>query len=149
MPAQQFHRTGTFTLPCSADSAFPLFSPEGERLWIKTWDPQPIYPDTIEFRRETVFREGEEFHDSLWTILDADLVAHRAEYVRHEANSHAAHIIVKIDATPQGCQVSVSYILTVFGPKADKLAEAFSESAYAEKMRNWQGWITEYLSSRR
>jgi hypothetical protein len=29
--AQQVIRTGGFDLPCDADTAFPLFSPEGER----------------------------------------------------------------------------------------------------------------------
>jgi hypothetical protein len=148
MPAQQLHRTGSFSLPCSPDQAFPLFSPEGERLWIKTWNPEPIFPNTIEFRRDTVFREGKEFHDSLWTILDADPIAHRAEYVRHEPNSHAAHIIVKIDPANEGCQVTVTYIFTAFGPDAAELLTNFSESAYAEKMRNWQRWLTEYLARR-
>jgi hypothetical protein len=147
MPAQQITRTGSFTLSCSTDRAFPLFSPEGERLWIKTWNPQPIYPDTIEFRRDTVFREGDEFQESLWSILDADPHAHRAEYVRHAPNSHAAHIIVKIDPASPGCQVTVTYTLTVFGPNADELLAKFSDSAYAERMRNWQRQLTEYLAN--
>ena len=63
--AQQVTRTGCFTLPCSPDRAFPLFSPEGERLWIKTWNPQPVYPSTTEFRRDTVFREGEAYDEAL------------------------------------------------------------------------------------
>jgi hypothetical protein len=152
MPAQQLHRTGSFTLPCSAAQAFPLFSPEGERLWIKNWNPQPIFPNTIEFRRDTVFREDTEFHDSLWTILDADPIAHRAEYVRHAPNSHAAHIIVKLDpVTPDAietaCRVTVTYIFTPFGPNADELAASFSESAYTKKMLAWQRQLTTYLSS--
>ena len=149
MPAQQITRTGSFALPCSVDVAFPLFSPEGERLWIKTWNPQPIYPDTIEFRRDTVFREGEANHESLWTILDADPIAHRAEYVRHAQNSHAAHIIVKVDPARDGCQVIVTYILTAFGPHTAELAASFSESAYAEKMRNWKCQLIDYFSRRR
>ena len=147
MPAQQLHRTGSFDLPCSPDQAFPLFSPEGERLWIKTWDPKPIYPDTIEFCRDTVFREGEANDDALWTILDADPVARRAEYVRHAANSHAAHITVKIDPASTGSQVTVTYTLTVFGPNAAELLANFSESGYVEKMRNWHSQITAYLET--
>lgn len=149
--AQQITRTGSFALPCSADSAFPLFSPEGERLWINKWNPQPIYPQnaaaTIEFRRDSVFREGEANDESLWTILDADVTNHRAEYVRHAANSHAAHITVKIDPASEGSRVTVTYVLTVFGPNAANLATSFSEPAYAEKMRSWQRQLTEYLRS--
>jgi hypothetical protein len=144
--AQQVTRIGRFTLPCSPDTAFPLFSPEGERLWIKTWNPQPVYPATVEFRRDTVFREAEAYGDALWTIVDASFTTHRAEYVRHAAKSHAAHIIVQVDACAEGCQVTVTYILTAFGRGANQMLSGFSENAYAEKMRNWQRQITSYLA---
>jgi hypothetical protein len=36
--AQQVIRTGGFDLPCDADTAFPLFSPEGEREWASGWN---------------------------------------------------------------------------------------------------------------
>lgn len=94
---QQVKREGGFELSCSADLAFPLFSPEGERLWIKDWNPTPIFPDTIEFRRDTVFRQGVGDGDAIWTIVDADWKSHRAEYVRVAPASHAAHIVVKVD----------------------------------------------------
>lgn len=35
--ARQVRRSGSFELPCSTDTAFPLFSPEGERAWVKDW----------------------------------------------------------------------------------------------------------------
>jgi hypothetical protein len=53
--AQQVSRTGSFDLPYAADALFPLFSPEGEREWIKDWNPRPVFPDSIAFRRDTVF----------------------------------------------------------------------------------------------
>jgi hypothetical protein len=144
--ALQVTRIGCFTLPCSPDQAFPLFSPEGEHLWIKTWNPQPVYPSTIEFRRDTVFREAEAYGEALWTILDADFITHRAEYVRHAPGSHAAHIVVKLDPAPEGCQVTIRYILTAFGSRGNEMLASFSEAAYAEKMHNWQHWIADYLA---
>jgi hypothetical protein len=144
--ANQVSRTGSFDLPCSADTAFPLFSPEGERDWVKDWDPRPIFPDRIEFRRDTVFREGDGDEEAVWTILDADLQTHRAEYVRLAPASHSAHIVVTIEPLgPERSHVVVSYTVTAFGEHAPALLEAFSESAYAQKMRNWQRQITEYL----
>jgi hypothetical protein len=144
--AQQLRRIGTFDLDCSADIAFPLFSPEGERLWIKTWNPRPIFPDSIVFQPETVFRQGEGKEEAVWTIVDVDWRTHRAEYVRVAPASHAAHVVVALEARSQKhCRVNVSYSLTAFGEDAASLLDSFSESPFAEKMRTWRRWISEYL----
>lgn len=146
-PARQVSRTGAFDLPCDAETAFPLFSPEGERRWIKEWDPRPCYPGTVAFARDTVFREGEGEHEAVWTIVDADWQAFRAEYVR-VAPSHSAHITVRIEPLgPDRSQVTVSYTVTTFAQHAT-LLEAFSETAYAAKMQNWQTQLREFLIHR-
>jgi hypothetical protein len=144
--ARQITRTGSFDLPCSSDTAFPLFSPEGERLWIKEWNPRPVFPDHIEFHRDTVFREGDGDGEGIWMILDADWQSHRAEYVRLAPVSHSARIVVKIeDIGPNRCRVTVSYTVTAFGEHAAAVLEAFSEGAYAAKMQSWQQRIATYL----
>jgi hypothetical protein len=144
--AQQVNCTGSFELPCSADAAFPLFSPEGERAWVKEWDPRPLFPETIEFRSETVFRQGEGIEQAFWTIVDVDWTTHRAEYVRVAPQSHAAHIVVKVEpVTVQRCRVDVRFTVTAFAEHGHSLLESFSESAYDTKMRNWEKQITEHL----
>jgi len=148
--AQQVSRTGSFDLPCNADTAFPLFSPEGERDWVKEWDPRPVFPDTIEFTRDTVFREGRPGEEAVWTIVDADWQTHRAEYVRLAPNSHTARIVVKIELLgAERSRVVVSYTVTAFGQNAASLVTAFSEEAYAAKMRDWQQQISAYLENRK
>lgn len=148
--AQQVSRTGAFDLPCNADSAFPLFSPEGEREWVKGWAPTPVFPDRIEFRRDTVFREGPPDDEAVWTIVDADRKTHRAEYVRVASHSHVGRVVVKIE--PLGAErsrVAVTYTITAFGQHPARLIEAFSEKAYAAKMRHWQEQISAYLENRK
>ena len=146
--ARQVCRVGSFELPCSAAAAFPLFSPECERAWVKGWNPRPLFPDTIEFRRDTVFREGEGAGEAIWTIVDVDERALRAEYVRVAPASHTAHIVVKVEAVDTNrSHVTVSYTVTAFGDHAAALLEAFSEEAYAAKMRNWRRNISAYLET--
>ena len=145
---QQVVRNGGFDIECDADTGFPLFSPEGEREWIKTWNPQPVFPEKIVFQRDTVFREGEQ--EAIWTILDVDWQKHLAEYVRVAPGSHTAHIIVQVDpSTPEHCKVAVGYTVTAFGERASSLLEAFSEEAFTTKMRNWQHQISESLKLRK
>lgn len=146
--AQQVSRKGSFDLPCSPETAFPLFSPEGERTWVKGWNPRPVFPDTVEFQSDTVFHEGHEGEDALWTIVDVDPSAHRAEYVRFAPASYAAHIVVNVEPAGTGrSRVVVGYVVTTFGQDASSLLQAFSEGAYAERMRNWQSQIMQYLQS--
>lgn len=147
--AQQVHRRGEFDLDCGADIAFPLFSPEGEREWIKEWNPRPVFPEEIEFRSDTVFRQGEDVEEAVWTIIGVDWRTHRAEYVRAAAASHAAHIVVKVDAlAPARCRVAVDYKVTAWGEHAPALLNAFSASAYETKMKKWQRMIGECLKQR-
>lgn len=147
--AQQVTREGAFDLNCDADKAFPLFSPEGEREWIKEWDPRAVFPETVEFRRDTVFRQGRGDEEAVWTIVEVDWKTHRAEYVRAAALSHAAHIVVKVDPTgTRSCHVTVGYSVTAWGEQGENLLDSFSETAYAAKMRNWQRQIQEYLEKK-
>ena len=144
--AQQVSRTGSFELPCAADTAFPLFSPEGERDWVKGWDPTPVFPERIEFTRDTVFREGSASEEAVWTIVDADWQTHRAEYVRLAPHSHTARIVVKVESLAgERSRVVVNYTVTAFGEDAASILAAFSEQAYAAKMRDWQKQIVAYL----
>jgi hypothetical protein len=148
--SQQVRRTGSFELPCAADAAFPLFSPDGERDWVKGWTPVPLFPEKIEFVPDTVFREGSGSEEAVWTILDADWKTHRAEYVRLAALSHAARIVVKVEALESArCRVVVSYTVTAFGERGEDYLAAFSEGAYAEKMLDWQKQIIAHLASRK
>jgi hypothetical protein len=148
--ALQVSRTGGFDLPCSAAVAFSLFSPEGERDWAKGWSPRPVFPDSIAFSRDTVFREGEGDDEAVWTILDVDWKTHRVEYVRLAPASHTAHIVVHIETVaPEHSRVTVSYTVTAFGEHAANLIEAFSEAAYSAKMRDWQRQISACLENPR
>jgi hypothetical protein len=148
-PVRQVHRTGAFDLDCDADTAFPLFSPEGEREWVSVWDPEPVFPDQITFARDTVFREGKGADQALWTIVDVDWQIHRAEYVRLAPASHSGHIIVEVESTgPSRCRVVVSYVITVLGEGHARLLDAFSEAAYAAKMQEWSCRISNLLARR-
>jgi hypothetical protein len=124
-------------------------APAGEREWVSDWDPKPVFPDQIEFARDTVFREGQGIHEALWTIVDVDWQIHRAEYVRLAPASHSAHIIVEIESAQSGrCQVVVSYVVTTFGHNPPGLLHAFSETAYAARMHEWKQRITACLANR-
>jgi hypothetical protein len=146
---QQVIRSGGFDLPCDADTAFPLFSPEGEREWVPGWNPMAIYPETIAFTKDTVFRMGQGPEESIWTIVEADWQSHRAEYVRVAPGSHTARISVSVAPVgPNRSYVAVNYAVTTFGQHASTVLDDFSESTYAQRMRDWQQQISKCLEIR-
>lgn len=145
--AQQVHRTGNFDLDCDADTAFPFFSPEGEREWVSGWDPKSVFPAQVAFERDTVFREGTP--EAVWIIVDVNWRTHRAEYVRFAPESHNAHVVVQVESSErERSHVTVSYTVTAFGRDQAALLESFSETAYAAKMRDWKNRIDACLLSR-
>lgn len=147
--ATQIHRSGGFELECNVDVAFPLFSPEGEREWVKGWDPEAVFPKTIAFARDTVFRTGEGNDAAVWTILDVDGEAHRAEYLRTATGSHTARILVQVESVgSERSRVTVDYVVTAFGNEADRILDSFSEEAYAARMRDWRERIESCLKTR-
>jgi hypothetical protein len=146
---EQICRVGEFDLDCEPDTAFPLFSPEGERDWVSDWDPKPVFPEQITFERDTVFHQGVGAEEALWIILDVDWRAHRAEYVRVLPRSHSARIVVAVKSADSGrSHVTVSYTVTAFGHDQTQLLEAFSEDAYAAKMLDWRQRISFRLANR-
>src|SRR5215469_15435452 len=111
---------GSFDLETSADRALQFFTPEGERAWVKDWNPKPVYPPQagVAFRRNAVFRVGQGEERSLWTILEADEQKHTAEYVYVVEGERLSR--VRVEITPldaQHCRVRVRYVHTATSEK--------------------------------
>jgi hypothetical protein len=57
---------GSLDLEASADRALQFFTPEGERAWVKDWNPEPVYPPQagVAFQTNAVFRVDEDTEDA-------------------------------------------------------------------------------------
>jgi len=139
--SEQVVREGSFELEMSADKALQLFTPEGERAWVKGWDPKPVYPAQagVAFQRDAVFRADEGTERSLWTIVEADLRARVAEYVYVVEGERVSRVRVEIQ--PLGvkqCRVRVHYVHTATSEKGLQFVASVTEDVFAQKMRDWQ-----------
>ena len=138
-------REGSFELDISADKALPFFTPEGERAWVKGWNPKPVYPPqaTVAFETNAVFRVDEDEERSLWTIFEADFAKHVAEYVYVVEGQRVSRVRVKIE--PLGahkCRVHVYYVHTATSEKGLQFVASVTEEAFAQKMRDWQRMVS-------
>jgi len=141
----QVVREGSFELDTTADKALQFFTPEGERAWVKGWNPEPLYPPQagVAFQRNSVFRVDHEGERSLWTIVEADLGRHIAEYIYVVEGERLSRVRVKTEPLGERrCRVNVRYVHTATSEKGRQFAASMTEQAFAQKMRDWQRMVS-------
>lgn len=141
---EQVIREGSFELEINADKALQFFTPEGERAWVKGWNPKPVYPPQadVAFQRNAVFRLDEGSERSLWTILEADLQGHAAEYVYVVEGERLSRVRVEIESLGVAqCRVRVRYVHTAISEKGLEFIASVTGDAFAQKMQDWQRMI--------
>jgi hypothetical protein len=143
--AEQLVREGSFDLDTSADRALQFFTPEGERAWVKGWDPKPLYPPEagVVFKANSVFRVDKDEERSLWIIVEADLKDHIAEYVYVVEGERLSRVRVQIQPLgKERCRVRVHYVHTATSEKGLHFLASVTEESYAQKMRDWQSMVS-------
>lgn len=141
----QVIRDGSFELNTNADQALPFFTPEGERAWVNGWDPKPVYPEQkgVAFQANAVFRLNADGDQSIWTILEANLNEHVAEYVYVVEGERLSRVRVQIESlTGSRCRVRVRYVHTAISEKGLHFIATVTEAAYTQKMRDWQRMVS-------
>lgn len=142
---EQAAREGSFELDTSADKALLFFTPEGERAWVKGWDPKPIYPPQagVAFKANAVFRIDQDGERSLWTIVEADLEKQIAEYIYVVEGERLSRVRVQIQPlSGERCRVRVRYVHTATSERGLHFVASVTEKSYAQKMRDWQRMIS-------
>jgi hypothetical protein len=143
--SEQVVREGSFELATNADRAFEFFTPEGERAWVKGWHPKPLYPPEagVVFKTNSVFRVDHEGERSLWTIVEADLQEHIAEYVYVIEGERVSRVRVQVEPlSGERCRVRVRYVHTAISEKGLRFVASVTEESYAQKMRDWQRMVS-------
>jgi hypothetical protein len=139
--ARRVEQHGSFELAISAETAFPLFSAEGERLWVPDWNPTPVFPtdDVVRWQTDavwTIIREGELL---TWWTIEVDRVNLNASYV-HFSTGRAVRVNVHVEPVgASACRVHVGYIITATSPEAERyVLEACS---IKDRMAQWKSLI--------
>jgi hypothetical protein len=133
------------TLPLSADEAFPLFTPEGERHWISEWNPRYFYPSNGETLVGMVFTTGQDQEFTHWTLVDFDLNTNTIRYSRVTSGSRSGLVAVQCDpVTDRECRVVVRYVLTGLSEAGNATITIFVDG-FAAMIDDWRDKIISYL----
>ena len=139
--AAQIIREGSFELDTTPDKALPFFTPEGERAWVEGWNPKPVYPaeKAVAFQANAVFRLDDREEHAIWTILEANLEQHIAEYVYVVEGERLSRVRVHIEPLAGSrCRVHVRYVHTTISEKGLHFTASVTEEAFAHKMADWR-----------
>jgi hypothetical protein len=142
--------SGGLRIAAPVEETFPLFSPEGEKLWVPGWAPELLHPPHCEWERGLIFRTQEERGEAVWVVTGLDRPRHEVEYYRVEPGRWVARVRVRCQATgSEQTDVAVTYTFVGLSEAGNQDIAAMSKAAYEQKMSRWQAWISTYLSSSR
>lgn len=129
---------------------FPLFSPEGEKLWVLGWDYDNVM-GTTELSEDYVFLTKAHDHaatDAIWLTKQYRPHDGLVEFYKVEPGDKIG--VVTVECTAQGAdntRVTVTYKYIALSPSGERFLAEFTESAYAAFIGEWQTLLERYFAS--
>jgi len=141
-------RTKAFQMNFPAARLFPLFSPEGEKLWVPGWDYENVIGKTA-LSEDYVFLTKTHDHgttDAIWIVKKYDLESHFVQFYKIEPGDKIGIITVKCTETdPSKTNVQVTYEYLALSKSGEEFIAGFSESVYEEFIGEWQRLLSDYF----
>jgi Polyketide cyclase / dehydrase and lipid transport len=138
-------RSATIHLHAPPGRIFPLFTPEGERLWVPGWSPRYLWPADGAAQVGMTFLTEHEGRESTWIVADFD-AGRRAVYTRVTAGLSAVRIEVRCEPDGDGTAATIRYDYVGLTPDGNASIEQMTEARYAEWMDEWEREINAYRS---
>lgn len=141
-------RSHAIVLALPPAEAFALFTPEGEKRWIREWEPRYLHPASGEARAGMVFTTGAGDELTIWSLVDYDPRALRSRYARVTPASRFGFVEVACDPEAAGTRVTVAYAFTALTPAGEAFLEGFGEDAFRAMIEGWKDLIEAWLRRR-
>lgn len=143
--------TAGFQINQPIDILFPLFSAEGEKLWVPGWDYDKIMAGT-DLHEDYIFVTKTHDHastDAIWLAKKYKPETHFVQFYKVEPEDKVGIITVqcsKISASQT--QVEVSYEYIGLSKKGAAFIEDFSADEYQAFIAEWHRLLVKYFESR-
>lgn len=140
--------TTTFELAVSIDKLFPLFSPEGEKLWVPGWDYKNVM-GTTELSEDYVFLTRSHDHaetDAVWVVKKYVPLDRLVEFYRIEPEQKVG--LIRVSCSPVSAQqtaVEVTYRYTALSDEGERFIANFDEKAYGDFIAEWKTLLSRYF----
>jgi hypothetical protein len=141
-----------FLLERDIASVFPLFSPEGEKLWAPGWDYTNLL-GSKELQRDDVFLTDSHDHKStqaIWIVADYDPVKHHVSYYKVEPGEKVGKVVVEcFEQTDKSTLVKVTYKYIGLSDSGNQFVAGFTKEAYREFIGEWRSLLLHYFEKAR
>ena len=142
--------TAGFQIYQPIDILFPLFSAEGEKLWVPSWDYENImgYSDLHE---DYIFLTKNHDHastDAIWLVKKYKPESHFVQFYKVEPEDKVGIITVQCTKMNESLtQVDVSYEYIGLSKKGDQFIENFTSTEYEAFIAEWNSLFVSYFES--
>ncbi len=140
--------TADFQISQSIKTLFPLFSAEGEKLWVPGWDYENVMGSN-DLHEDYIFLTKNHDHastDAIWLTKQYRPESHFVQFYKVEPEDKVGIITVqctKIDDSQT--QVEVSYEYIGLSKKGDDFIKRFTSSEYKGFISEWKSLLVIYF----
>ena len=145
-PPNRIAHTYTQHLIAEPARVFPLLCPVREADWIEGWNPLQVFSHSGVAEADCVFVTAAEPADAIWYVTRHEPDAGVVEMLKITPGVTACRLRIRLHATADGCDASVTYLHTSLGtPQGDAFVAGFTAAHYEQFMRDWEARLNHYL----
>jgi hypothetical protein len=143
--------TASFLIPQPVERLFPLFTPEGEKLWAPGWDYENLI-GTTDLSEDYVFLTAAHDHASyqaIWLVKRYRPEEGLVEYYRVEPEDKVG--VVTVRCCPEddgGTHVEVTYKYIPLSERGQAFISSYSQQAHEEFIAGWQTQLESYFEQK-
>ncbi len=138
----------TFRINQRIKTVFPLFSAEGERLWVPGWDYVNVMGSS-DLHEDYIFVTKSHDHattDAIWIVKRYDPEHYLVQFYRIEPEDKVGIISVRcIQIDEDLTEVEVTYQYVGLGRKGNEFIEGFTLEQYREFIGEWKRLLVSYF----
>ncbi|MBM4348930.1 MAG: hypothetical protein FJ106_03480 [Deltaproteobacteria bacterium] len=146
--SQVVFQSKEFLLERDIATVFPLFTPEGEKLWAPGWTYTNLIGST-ELKPDDVFltdTHDHKFSQAIWIVSDYDASKHYVSYYKIEPEQKVGKITVQcFEKTPSVTLVRVTYKYIGLSDSGNQFVAGFTKEAFAEFIGVWHTLLRDYF----
>ena len=143
------HSAG-FVLPYPMEDVFPLFTPEGEKLWAPGWDYHNLM-GTTELSEDYVFLTHVHDHaggQAIWLVKRYAPEEGLVTYYRVEPGDKVGVVTVQCAALNEGgTRVQVIYRYIPLSEKGQAFVDGYTPETHRDFIAHWEELLIAYFDS--
>jgi len=142
--------TAHFEIEQPIEELFPLFSAEGEKLWVPGWDYENIM-GSKNLHEDYIFLTKNHEHAStkaIWLVKRYEPDSYLVQFYKVEPEDKVGIITVQCTKIVKSLtQVEVTYEYIGLSEEGDRFIEKFTSSEYEAFINEWNTLLVQYFES--